>query len=169
MRVERMIRLTVALLIAIFVASCNLRERQEAADHAHCIELGWVSGTPGYDRCRYAQKVVVACGASIDPALCALEYMRDYDAQQRKVQSDSASEPTTESQRDWQVRKTIADAQASIVEFKNARDHNGRLLHPHFDTVRHEMGTLMQQASVEGVSLTLEQAYYIAIANVGLD
>ncbi len=164
-----MSRLSIILLIAIFVASCNVKERQDAAVHTDCTELGWVTGTPGYDRCRYAQKVVDACGGSIDPALCALEYMRDYDAQHAKIQSDSRSAPSTQSQRDWQVRKTIADAQASIVEFKNARDHDGRLLHPHFDTVRHEMGKLMRQASDEGVSLTLEQAYYIAIANMGLD
>jgi len=42
-------------------------------------------------------------------------------------------------------------------------------LYPHFDTVRDEMGKLMQQASDEGVSLSLEQAYYIAIANMGAD
>jgi len=164
-----MSRLSVILLVAMFVASCNVKEKQEAADHTNCIELGWVSGTPGYDRCLYAQKVVDACGDSIDPALCGLEYMRYYDTQQRKVQFDSRSESSTQSQQDWQVKKMIADAQASIVEFKNARDPNGRLLHPHFHTVRDEMGKLMQQASDEGVSLSLEQAYYIAIANMGVD
>jgi hypothetical protein len=164
-----MIRLLVILLIGTLVASCNVTEMQEEADHANCIELGWVSGTPGYDRCLYAQKVADTCGGSIDPALCGLEYMRYYDTQQRKAQHDQRSEPSTQSQQEWQVKKTIADAQASIVQFKNARGRDGALLHPHFETVSHEMGKLMEQAYDEGVSLTLEQAYYLAIANMGLE
>jgi hypothetical protein len=155
-----MIHLLVTLMIALFVTSCNPKGLQEEAGHADCIEQGWVTGTPAYDRCRYAHTVVTACGGD---ALCALEYMRYYDAQQNNVQ------PLTQSQREWLVKKTVADAEASIEEFKNARDPHGRLLYPHFGTVRYEMGKLMQQASDEGVSLTLQQAYYIAVANMGLD
>lgn len=71
-------------------------------------------------------------------------------------------------QRLHQFENQTANAESNqiiskIEEFSNANDGNGNLLHPYFEDVRIQMSNIIQTASEQGKTLTLEQAYDEAI------
>ncbi len=63
---------------------------------------------------------------------------------------------------DWPSVKAIAQARAEVSAFASARGPDGNLAYPRYQELRGKMSELMQQASRDGFSLTLEEAYWIA-------
>ena len=87
-----------------------------------------------------------------DPVAAKAEAIvrRELDAFNRRAQQEA-----------W--NRQLADADAKIREFAEAKDAAGQLKRPHFDKVKSTMGALMQAAKVEGSPIDLETAYARAV------
>ena len=82
------------------------------------------------------------------------------DPELREVKNELKSLKEKLSQREQQeVQQSQQSLQAQVKNFQEATDSEGNLLHPHFDSVRVEMGALINS----GRATDLDQAYEMAI------
>lgn len=137
-------RATIIAGLLLLTASCAASQ-EPASQEQSCLDAGWAKDTAGYDRCVYVHKAALACGGDRS---CLFDLVDRYDAQQAAIA---------------QQRTMIDEAERSVFRFQHARDpETGRLLHPHFETVRARMSELVTQG------LDMDSAYWVAVEEYGL-
>jgi hypothetical protein len=89
-----------------------------------------------------------------DPATVRIQALEAKLAQQERSAQEAYQR---------QVQEAVSAADTTIRAFAEAKDASGRPAYPHFETVKSDMGRLIQAAKESGGQLSMEDAYQNAM------